>query len=239
MSATKSIQSPSNSTLTFRKLRRAIGWLGMGLPVVLILLSLLPYFDTQIQPSISDYYYTHFREIFVGVLCAVSLFLIRYEGHKGNVFWKNDDRMTNIAGLMALGVAIFPTNRDDGAYFEKMYSLVPHSADWVGQLHYAFAAAFFVILAVMSIKVFTLGQKDNPEVQESSWNENHIYRICGYIMLMCVAFIPVNMVVKIHSHTTLIMETVALFAFGISWLIKGRALGDKGRIGRLLYRENN
>lgn len=239
MSSVQSIQTPSNSTVTYRKLRRAIGWMGMSLPLVLILLSLIPYFETSIQPSISDYYYTHFREIFVGVLCAVSLFLIRYEGHKGNVFWKNDDRMTNLAGYMALGVAIFPTNRVDGNFFDKAHSLVPHSAEWVGQLHYFFAATFFIILAVMSIAVFTLGQKTDSEIEISTFNENNIYRVCGYVMLACVFFIPLNMVVDLHSHTTLIMETIALLAFGISWLIKGRALGDTGRLGRILYREDN
>jgi hypothetical protein len=41
------------------------------------------------------------------------------------------------------------------------------------------------------------------------------------------------------SYTTLIFEGLALIAFGISWLIKGRVMGDKGKIGQSLYREQN
>src|SRR6478735_12520132 len=52
---------PPNNLFTYRRLRKMIGLLGIALPIVLILLSLFPFFNTDIQPSISDYYYTHLR----------------------------------------------------------------------------------------------------------------------------------------------------------------------------------
>src|SRR5664279_3761612 len=99
-----------NDILTFRRIRKAIGYLGISLPFALGILSLIPFFKTSVQDSISYYYYTNLREVFTGVLCAVGLFLIRYKGYENPVFWKNDNIMTNAAGCMALGIALFPTN---------------------------------------------------------------------------------------------------------------------------------
>ena len=97
-----------NDIKTFRRIRRAIGFLMISLPIVLVILSLIPFFKTPIQASISNYYYTNLREIFTGVLCAVGLFLIRYVGFNSSPFWKNDNLLTNFAGYMAFGIAFFP-----------------------------------------------------------------------------------------------------------------------------------
>lgn len=222
--------------ITYRRIRSAIGVLALSLPVVLIFLSLLPFFNTSIQNSISHYYYTNLRELFTGVLCAVGLFLIRYKGTKNPDFWKNDSLLTNIAGVMAFGIALFPTNPDDCS--QKIYSLIPDCSKVFGMIHYLFAAVFFIVLAIVSINVFTIGQMENKNIPVSMINENKIYKICGYLMLCFIALIPVFAALK-FSYTTLIFEALALFAFGISWLIKGRALGDTGIIGEKIYREEN
>jgi hypothetical protein len=222
---------------TFRRIRKAIGWLGIALPVTLVILSLFPYFKTGIKGSISDYYYTNFREILTGILCAVSLFLIRYRGTRNKVFWKNDSLMTNIAGIMALGVALLPTNPDDCS--EKIYTLIPSCASWIGLVHIIIAGLFFLILANISINVFTIGQVDNKEIPSGFLNENNIYRVCGYAMILFLILVVVFDLTHLFRGSTLLFETLMLFAFGISWLVKGRFLGDTGRIGRILYREQN
>jgi superfamily II helicase len=51
--------------------------------------------------------------------------------------------------------------------------------------------------------------------------------------------IPIFAIIKVFPYSTLVFETLALLSFGISWLIKGRALGDKGKVGRKIYREAN
>ena len=103
------LDPPGNDVVTFRRIRKAIGILGISLPVILIVLSLLQVSGTSLQFSISHYYFTNFREILTGILCSVGLFLILYKGHKNPVIWKNDSLMTNIAGVMAFGIALFPT----------------------------------------------------------------------------------------------------------------------------------
>jgi hypothetical protein len=237
MNTQSGFSNSANDIKTFRRIRRAIGYLGISLPIVLVILSLLPFFNTPVQPSISAYYYTNLRELFTGVLCAVGLFLIRYIGFKSSSFWKNDNLLTNIAGYMAFGIALFPTNPDN--WSEKIYTLVPLNFNILGFIHYGFAAIFFFILSIISIKVFTIGQKINDQVPISIFNENYIYRICGYLMLVFIIMIPVFAIINIFTYSTLVFEALALLSFGISWLVKGRALGDKGKIGVRIYRELN
>jgi hypothetical protein len=226
-----------NDIHTFRRIRKAIGWLGIALPGTLVILSFIPYFQTEIKGSISDYYYTNFREIFTGILCAVSLFLIRYRGTRNKKFWKNDSLMTNIAGILALGVVLLPTNPDNCS--EKIYTFIPSCASWIGWLHIIFALGFFGILANISINVFTIGQADNKEIPFSLLNENNIYRACGWGMVIFLILLVVFDLIHLFRYSTLLLEGLMLWAFGISWLVKGRVIGDKGRIGMILYREYN
>jgi len=226
-----------NDILTFRRIRKAIGYLGISLPIALVILSFIPFFKTSVQDSISYYYYTNLREVFTGVLCAVGLFLIRYKGVNNPVFWKNDDKMTNVAGIMALGVALIPTNPQ--CCSEKIYTLIPYCVKLLGWLHYLFAGVFFFILAIMSLVIFTIGQKDNKDIPVSILNENNIYKICGIAIIVFAGMIPVCDLLNLFPRSTLVFEALALIAFGTSWLVKGRFLGDTGKIGRTLYREHN
>jgi hypothetical protein len=149
----------NNNVFTYRRIRRAIGYLGVLLPVVLVVLSLFTFFNTELQPSISDYYFTNLREIFTGTLSAVGLFLIRYKGIKNASIWRNDTLLTNIAGIMALGVALIPVNPE--LEHQKIYTLIPHNWPWLGYLHYGFAAGLFGIFALLALNVFTIGQEEN------------------------------------------------------------------------------
>jgi len=208
----------------------------MLLPVTLVILSLIPFFGTSIQGSISSYYYTNFREIFTGTLCAVSLFLIRYEGTDNTSIWKNDKKLTNIAGIMALCVAIIPTNPE--VCDQKIYTLIPLCASIIGWFHYFFAASLFLCFAIISINVFTIGQEKNADIPLSVFNENNIYRVCGYLIILFIILIPLFDILKVFKSSTLLFEALSLIAFGVSWLIKGRGLGTTGKVGRILYRED-
>lgn len=220
---------------TYRRLRRAIGYLGVALPVLLVGFSFIPFFNTELQPSISGYYYTNLREIFTGTLAAVGLFMIGYKGHDNPSIWKNEQLLTNIAGIMALGVALIPVNLKS----EPLFTLIPYNYPWLNQLHNIFAALLFGIFALLAINVFTIGQKKSEDIPVSTFNENRIYRFCGIAILVLIILIPVSLKLNLFEYSTLILEALALFFFGTAWLIKGRALGDEGKIGEKLYREHN
>ena len=226
-----------NSSLTYRRLRRAIGFLGISLPITLIIASLFkPWVSFQV--SISHYYYTNMRDIFTGILCAVGLFLIRYKGFGNKQWWKNDNLLTNIAGVMAFGVALFPTSPPEN--IRKIYTLVTINEPWLNYLHFGFAATLFIAFAILSLFVFTLGQNRDPGVPKSIMDENNIYRTCGILIFVFIILVPVTArYLPSVKYSTFFLEMLSLFAFGISWLIKGRALGDTGMIGEKLYGERN
>src|SRR5690606_235057 len=139
-------------------------------------------FETAIQPSISDYYYTNLRDIFTGTLAATGLFMIRYKGYGNPVFWRNDQLLTNLAGFMAIGVALVPVNPEYDHL--KIYTLIPYTYDWLGWVHYAFAALLFGMFSLLAINVFTIGQQTNEEIPVSTLNENNIYRFSGFSIII-------------------------------------------------------
>lgn len=58
----------------------------------------------QLEPSISDYYYTPVRQVFVAALVAIGVCLVALQG---NTEW--EDTFLNIAGVLAPVVAFVPT----------------------------------------------------------------------------------------------------------------------------------
>lgn len=227
----------NNPVITYRRMRQAIGYLGMALPIVLLLASLFRNY-VQLQHSISHYYYTNMREIFTGILCAVGLFLIRYKGWGNSKWWLNDNLLTNVAGAAAFGVALIPTNPDAG--MDKGHTLIPSDWQYLGWFHYGFAVILFGSFAMLSLKVFTLWQQRSENVAKSILDENNIYRTCGILIFVFIILIPVtNKLFPGFHYWTILFESLSLLTFGTSWLVKGRALGDKGLIGEKLYGEHN
>ncbi|MEA3369135.1 MAG: DUF998 domain-containing protein, partial [Candidatus Ratteibacteria bacterium] len=160
-----------------------------------------------IQESISHYYHTGMRDVFVGALCAVALFMFFYSGYD-----KWDDWAGNAAGFFAIGVALFPATEAG-------------SSNLIGKIHLACAAFFFLILTVFSLFLFTK-KGSNPTPQKLI--RNKIYVICGLIMITCLISIVIykNLIHNDNSESWFLFgaETVALIAFGVSWFTKGGSL---------------
>lgn len=229
----------NSEVYSYRRIRRSIGTLGVGLPIVLLFFSFISFFQTTLQPTISHFYYTNLRELFTGILCAVGLFLVRYKGEGNPQWWKNDNLLTNISGVMAFGIALIPADPEKGREIERIPTLLPYEWEILGTLHNLCAGILFFAFAILSIFVFTIGQKTDPTIPKSMFDENNIYRLCGYAIIVLIAFIPIADALDLFPNSTFWLETLALFAFGTSWLIKGRALGQSGIIGEKLYREHN
>jgi hypothetical protein len=207
-----------NKTLvtSYITLRKFIGLLGIALPIVLFLGGLWP-FHTGLRPSLSDYYHTGMRDVFVGTLWAIGVFMVSYRG-----FDKRDDIAGNLACFFAVGLSIFPVAPVNPTSTEKI----------VGHLHFIFAAAFFLTLVYFSLFLFTLTDK-KAEPTPEKLKRNHVYRTCGWVMLVCVAGIAVFKMLFadewVRDHKVVfVLETIAIVTFGVSWLVKGEAiLGDK------------
>lgn len=213
-------RSETPELISFMVLRRSIGWLGFLLPFVLILGSFLFGKCSQIQPSISHYYFTNMREVFVGILCSVGLFLFSYRGYS-----RLDGISANFAGLFSLGIALFPTSKIAQPCQTDVVSFMPWEAN--ASIHFLCAALFFLILAYMSLFLFTKSRHKWEDQTPEKRMRNTIYKACGYMMVFSIVMIALSKPVFHSDDNSLIVfwfETTALVAFGISWLIKGEAL---------------
>ena len=202
--------SDENRIISYNSMRRNIGIFGMSLPFVLIIGSVLFFNYNEIQVSVSQYYHTGMRDVFVGIIFFVALFLFAYRGY--NIL----DRIAGIiAGTAALGIALFP-------------AAIVKPGNWIDTVHIISASVFFITLALISIFLFTLTEYDKPkEKSDEKKNRNKLYRVCGIIMLGCMLLILLWFRIDetypelIKYKPVFCLETIALIAFGISWLAKG------------------
>jgi hypothetical protein len=199
-------------------LRRAIGLLGMTLPVVLIIGNLLLDDSTDtLRKSISGYYYSDMRDIYVGAMCAMGVFLLSYRGYT-----RVDDVGANIAGLAAIGVALFPTTPASTAVAEVTTA---HRA--AGVVHTVAAVVFFLTLAFFCLVLFRRSAKDSPR---KLWRDR-IYVTSGLILLTSLTLVLLTALFPTPAiealRPVLWLESAATLAFGIAWAVKGQAiLGD-------------
>jgi GNAT superfamily N-acetyltransferase len=222
-------------TYSYLALRKADGWIGIALPFVLVLGMLLLFREKPVLKTISLYYHTGMRDVFVGAICSIALFLFFYKGYD-----RLDNWAGNVAGFFAVGIALFPT-------------AVKGPQDWVGIVHFICAAAFFAILSGISMFLFT---RTKPDPTKEKVARNKIYLICGLVMISSLVSILIYFSFfnfeKSSSCFVFWAETVALIAFGVSWLTKGGTLypdkknqvfvirnasvGEYDEIGKLLIR---
>ena len=210
-------------------LRKAVGLLGTFLP--LILLAANPIFVTVVNNgcglvpnSISGYYYSSARNIFVGGLCALGLFLIAYVGYD-----LGDRLVTDAAGVFAVCVALFPTapsTASPSSVACQTVAAVSTREQVVGDIHLVSAGLMFIFVAWMAIR-FT--NTDSPQPPPQKLLRNLIYKICAIVILASLAaavitnFLPAS--VRAHFPWWLFLyEALAIFAFGVSWFVKGQTL---------------
>lgn len=201
--------------ITYLTLRKYIGALGISLPFILLFGGYL-IFNLNIQSSISSYYHTGVGDIFVGVIFTIGIFLFSYKGYE-----KKDDIAGDIACVCAIGLALFPTSPDGN---------IDRVNEVIGYVHLGFASFFFLTLAYFSLCLFTKGH-EGAEITPEKIIRNNFYRICGYLMLLALALILVFAFLPDAIKTSLEyldpvfwLESIAIIAFGTSWLVKGKML---------------
>jgi hypothetical protein len=207
----------------YYRIRRAVGWLGLALPLVLVVGGLAS--QRAVEPSISDYYHTLMRDAFVGVLTAIGLFLIAYPGHARQGSERlSDDVITTIAGLAAFGVAYFPNEVRTNANLLGSITQQALGAKVAAGAHYVSAIVFLSTLAAMCLGRFARTARPL---------RRRIYRACGWTIVATTAAVIVASWFKIRgpeapqrlvNDTLMVLwfEVVAVWAFGLAWLVKGR-----------------
>lgn len=209
--------SESPHLISFRTLRRAVGVLALTLPVLLVFGSAAFGCTEAFQDSISDYYYSAVGPYFIGTMCAIALFLYAYKGYDYDMI------ATRIACFSGLGVAFLPTYLPEP--LTNCTIITTGSNDTIAMMHFVFAGIFFLTLAYISFFLFTK-HGENPTREKLM--RNRIYRVCAIVIVvaLALAFLDFHFEpAKLAAYKPIfVLETIAVWAFGISWLVKGETL---------------
>jgi hypothetical protein len=191
-------------------LRKAIGVIGIALPFVLAVgKALLD--GSGLLDSISDYYHSDMRNVFVGSLCAVGVFLFSYRGYD-----LPDEVAGKIAAVSIVGVAMCRTTPPGQA------------RDFLGVLHLCFAAVYFLTLAFFALVQFRKTDVPGAMTPRKLWR-NRVYAACGGIILACLGLILIVFRLPqtspwLSCRPVFWLESAAVVAFGISWFVKGEGI---------------
>src|SRR4051794_19845568 len=211
--------SKSTHTLvvSYLGVRRAIGAIGLLLPIVLGPVGWLV-FGIEIQDNMSSYYHTALRDVFVGSMCAIGIFLFCYRGYDWIESWTG-----NFGCLSALGVALFPLDANSDPL---------HQRSVLGYLHSISGGIFFLTLALYSLYHFPSTRAKKHEAAPHEAQRNFVYRASGAVIVLSMMatggylfLMPEGLKLLFNGYNFLFwMEWVAVWSFAAAWLTKGRAI---------------
>ena len=192
-----------NQIISHLTLRTFIGLIGIFLPLILPFGMLILGENTIFQNSISDYYGTAMRNFFVGFLFVLAFYLFSYKGYD------NDAVYARLGGLFALCTAIFP---------------VTSTSTTIRTIHLIAASLLFAVFAYFSLIIFRKGVAIALQTKMKKLR-NRIYLICGIVIIVAIVFgglsLVINRAMSYQYNLLYWGETIALWAFGYSWLVKG------------------
>lgn len=181
------------------RLRAMLGWLGMLLPWIVVLLI------GYIPASISATWYTNASTVFMIILGSASILLMCYKGYD-----LLDDLTLTLAGVAGLGVCLFPTYIS-GEVQNVGTFMIPK--DISSNIHNICAFVFFGLLSYNSLFLFTKGD-GHPTKKKKIRNIIYIVSGIGMMASFLLLLLP-----YFHIQVWLV-ETIALSFFGISFLTK-------------------
>jgi hypothetical protein len=188
--------------LSYRNMRAIIGYVGLTLPVVLLLAGLV---DGHIETSLSAYYYTKLGDFFTGALCVIGIFLVAYRLTQ----WAIDNIATTLAGVSAVGVAFFHCAPQHATLSQLR----------LADVHLTCAAVLFVLLGAISLFIFP---RDILPGQE--WRANWYMAFGALIWLSIILMPTLNWLAGSfynNDHVFFILEAVCVMAFAVSFILKG------------------
>lgn len=198
---------------TYVGLRIGIAVIGAALPLLLWVGGVLRE-HLALKASMSAYYYTAMRDVFVGSLVSVGVFLYLYKG-----FSRRENWALNIAGLMAVIVAFLPTRA------------LSEDTSTRSVIHNTAAATLFLCIAYVSIfrGDDTLSLIAGTSVKRAK-RLRAVYRILGGAMLaspavaiaLSFAFNPRDP----RASLIFFVEAAGVWAFAAYWYFKSREVAE-------------
>lgn len=212
-------------------IRTVVGVLGVALPTVLILADwLLLGGEAQLRGSLSAYYHSPARDLFVGTLFVVGVLLMTYLAGQRNTwdFW-----LSLVAGVAALGVALLPTPRPGLPEGAARCGAEPRPRGCsgvqqalgetvTGVLHFVSAGVFILCLAAMCFLFARRAVRFDGAVGIA-----RLFRGAGVLIVLAVAWAGLGSLAGIEvdgMEALYLGEVVAVYAFGVCWFVTGRRL---------------
>jgi hypothetical protein len=211
-SLARKAQSPeelrNHMAATYLTLRRGIAVIAALLPL-LLWLGGMARFGLPLQDSMSAYYNTGMRDVFVGVLCATGAFLYLYKG-----FGDLENIALNLAGVFAVGVALIPP----GQWAFGPGLLTGHGA--AGVLF--FVSIGYVCIFRASDTLPLMKDRRNAEMY------GRAYKILGWGMIASpVAAYLLTVLLQSGSQARsyiFFVEVLGVWTFAAYWILKSREI---------------
>jgi hypothetical protein len=209
---------------TYMKLRFGVAFIAIALPLLLWIGGYVMA-KLSLQGSMSAYYYAGngaMRNELVGILFAVGTILFLYKG-----FTRLEDYALNLAGVLAVGIALFPMSWPPDPSKDSLLSL-----------HGIFAVSFFVCVAYVCI---FRASDTLPLVTDAAERERYrrVYKALGVAMVAspAIAFIFTS-VPPLQSVSTFFIEAAGVWVFSAYWLVKSHEISqtsadEKASCGKL------
>lgn len=197
--------------LSYLGLRKSLGVIGIALPIVLVVGKMI-LGSPGLLDSLSAYYYSGMRDVWVGSLCAIGVFLFSYR------YARLDDVASDLAAISTIGTALFPTAPAGATAYQTL----------IGWAHAAFGVILLVILAYFALVLFRKTHRDKPPTPQKL-QRNRVYLGCGITILACLALLGLTQFLPSLAwlqgfHPAFWLESLAIWAFGLAWFVKGEAL---------------
>lgn len=211
--------------------RTAVGLLGFALPTFLVIGEGWLSHTVGFRGSLSAYYHSAIRDVFVGTLWAIGFLLVVYRAWKP-ISW--DFLWSSFAGLGAICVAFFPTSRPNLGPDDARCGTDPQpvgcaplqqalSERTCQTLHFISTSMFIGGAAVLCL-LFALREWRRRDRRQSVATA---LTACFVLMVGAVGWIFVGVDLHVWKWTferLYVGELLALYAFGISWLTESRLL---------------
>jgi hypothetical protein len=209
--------------ISYQKLQQTVGWIALLMPLAVRVLAYARQgiFTTN---SVSAYYYTDARDVFVGALVAGGIVLAFFRSEHARDRW-----IAIAAGLAAIGIALCPMDIAAGvlgspsaANAESEKKLVEALRSGVhGPIgyHFVFVAIFFVL--TFYLVAFRFRANTPLQATEKKKQRNWVYIVCGGLMGLAFVWIAILWLVN-RQGSIFWPETLAVVSFTYAWLVKGQ-----------------
>ena len=189
-------KNKNRGVFDYKTFRILIGVIAFSIPIVVCCISNI---DLK---SISASYHSNARDVFIGLLFIVGVFLGVYNGYS-----KWESLASKIAALAIIMVALIPTSCDIC------------DTDVKTRVHYISAGIFFLVLMYFCFGPFYKRAKS----KEGGKTRSKIYVVCGAVILLCILAMAFNKAIKNWCGVNIMYcaETIALWAFGFAWFVAG------------------